>query len=256
MRNLLGHRVLRSGVLGVAFLLAATPLAAASKAAITPATVSPDRPLSPSALAGAMNAWKDRTVTVGGHLWLFMGEEGTVDRQLDLAATPDAGKDGARVRCQSFAEKPTAKLRRADPLVVRGVFKEANPNWKLVMLKDCSVVSTDRPFDEGAAANPSAPVDRVIPVQGLYDATFGWTGTEVSVVGRFWGGTYSSASDTTRFDLQDADGTKVGCRQKGKQSAPQSVLDQRQGVVVRGKVGAEMSFGSPQLEDCVWVDRH
>jgi hypothetical protein len=229
--------------------------AAAPQSTPTPGTVSPDDPLSPSVLTAAMTVWEGREVRVGGHFWLFMGEEGAVGRELDLAPTPDADKDAVRVRCRSFSDKPTANLRRADPLVVRGVFEEASPLWNLVMLGDCSVVSTDAPFDEGAAADPAGPTDRVIPVAALHDAAFGWAGVEVSVVGRFWGGTYSSASDRTRFDIQDEGGAKVGCVQDGRQSAPQSAIDERDGVVVRGRIGAEMLFGSPQLEGCVWVNR-
>lgn len=239
----------------VVALTGSIPAAAAWQASPTPDSVSPERPLTPSALTAAMTVWEGREITVGGYLWLFMGDEGVVGRDLDLAPTPDAEKDAVRVRCRSFSDKPTASLKRADPIVVRGVFDEANPHWNLVMLGDCSVVSTDAPFDGSATADPGAPADRVIPVASLYDAAFGWTGTEVAVIGRFWGGTYSSASDTTRFDIQDADGTKVGCLQQGRQTAPQSALDEREGVVVRGRVSAEMLFGAPQLEACVWANR-
>jgi len=202
-----------------------------------------------------MTAWNGKEISVGGHLWLFMGTEKAVDRDLELAPTPDAGKDGALVKCTSFSVQPEGALRRADPLVVRGVVEKAHPYYNQVMMKDCSVVSTDRPFDENAAADPAGPADRVVPVARLHAAAFGWTGVEVSVVGRYKGTTYSSASDSTRHDLRDEKGAEVGCGQAGRQSAPQSAVDQREGVVVRGKVSAEMAFGSPQLDDCVWVNR-
>ena len=236
-------------------LVAAWPLAAEPQSMPTPASVDPTKPLTPSALKGAMTAWNGKEVSVGGHLWLFMGSEKAIDRDLELAPTPDAGKDGALVKCTSFAVQPEGVLRRADPLVVRGVVEQAHPYYKKVLMKDCTVVSTDQPIDESAAADPTGPTERVVPVARLHAAAFGWTGVEVAVVGRYKGSTYSSASDTTRHDLRDDQGAEVGCEQAGRQEAPKGAVDQREGVIVRGKVSAEMAFGSPQLEDCVWVNR-
>jgi hypothetical protein len=172
-----------------------------------------------------------------------------------LTAEPD--KEAPKLVSCDFTSTPEGKVARTTLVAVRG--KVTERSWTsgnrdgALAVEECEVIGVG---DEvNAAGDPWKLDGQAIPVQALYDAALGWQGKKVQVVGRYNGSTHSSAGDTQRHDFEDASGKKaVACSHKGNAPAPQSAVDQRDGVIVEGTIG-EPFFDQVQLTDCRFVNR-
>lgn len=114
------------------------------------------------------------------------------------------------------------------------------------------------------AANDLDPAtvspDEPIAAAALHDAFTAdpdaWMGKEVSVVGYYKSSTYSSATDATRIDLKTGPTgeTVLSGRIAGEVETPKSMVTEREGVILRGKITTP-TFGRVTLEETVIVNR-
>jgi hypothetical protein len=224
---------------------------------LTPDDITPDEPIPAGDLHAAYFAWDDQPVTVGGYLWIFgsMRSSASLDDRIELIAAP--GDEQPLLECR-MQRVPDQKVGREEPLVVQGTYAgfttATRDGSSKLRLKDCTLVAVGEAFDADAPAMPGQ--DEPIPVAALHAAVTGWQGKTVTVAGYYKGSTYSSASDKTRIDLKaDRLGdTVVGCRIPGKDVTPPSAVEDREGVTLRGTIGAA-AFGQVILEDCTFLNR-
>lgn len=130
------------------------------------------------------------------------------------------------------------------------------------MLDDgCELVSTGGEVPSGG--DPWTPGPDPIPVTALNEAMFRWQGETVRVVG-YYGGTTTStpgfdpARTRTSHGLKtDASGKGVvHCNHPGEVAAPASVVANREGTIVEGRIGEPNASGDGvvNLDDCRIVE--
>lgn len=216
-----------------------------------------DGPVPAGDLRDAYFHWKDETITVAAYPSQHRSP-GRWRQRMSFGAEP-ATDSSAMLVCQ-MAEVPEEKIASDTLVVLRGTFShrffavlEGQP--PRIDMEDCEVVSSggDMPAGGDAWTIGADPV----PVAALHEAMFGWQGDTVKVVGYYHGAGYSSATDKTRVNLKpgaDAKTGVVGCEIPGKVDMPQSMRDQRDGVIVEGTLG-EPGWDNLTLDDCRVVNR-
>jgi hypothetical protein len=242
---------------------AAAPAAAAAAAPASPAgpagkpapkiTSLPTTPVPAGDLRDAYCHWDKAVVTVAAHPATFRDEDDW-SRVSEWTAVPEKGAQKL-VDCR-IGNPPEGKVARSTLVALRGTVRArtwaTSGRVPVLAFESCEVVASS---EVAATGDPWRLDGTPIPVQALYDAALGWQGKKVQVVGRYHSSTHSSASDTQRHDIADASGKKaVACSHKGNAPAPQSAVDQRDGVIVEGTIG-EPVFDQVQLTDCRFVNR-
>jgi hypothetical protein len=235
---------------------AAAPASAPAAAAGKPApklTSLPTTPVPAGDLRDAYFHWDKAVVTVAAHPDTFRDEDDW-SRVSEWTAVPEKGAQKL-VDCD-IDNPPEGKVARTTLVALRGTVRARS--WATIgkvpvlELEGCEVVASSEVV---ATGDPWRLDGTPIPIQALYDAALGWQGKKVQVVGSYHSSTHSSAGDTQRHDLVDASGKKaVSCSHQGAAPAPQSAVDQRDGVIVEGTIG-EPSFDQVNLIDCRFVNR-
>jgi len=241
----------------------APPARPAEPAAVMPADVPADKVLSVAELDAIMKRWAEGTeVSVAGYPTFYIGDEADLRTELDLAAQPAAEHDDRLVTCELAAPPAKERVSNKTPVVMKGKLAGLWPpgEGKQVRLKDCVLVSRDKPFDAAAPAVPGGAAP--IPADKLHLAIAGWIGKQLTVTGVYFGTTISKNKDgkpiEVRFDLLTAAGDfepKVGCHLPLVEPTPEldaALNKNRDSVTVRGKF-KEVVFGAPQLEPCAPV---
>jgi hypothetical protein len=215
-----------------------------------------DGPVPAGDLRDAYFHWKDETITVAAYP-SQLRSPGRWRQRMSFGAEP-ATESSTLLVCQ-MVEVPEEKIASDTLVVLRGTFShrffavlEGQP--PRIDMEDCEVVSSGGDMPAG---DPWTIGADPVPVAALHEAMFAWQGNTVKVVGYYHGAGYSSATDKTRVNLKPGAEAKtgvVGCEIPGKVDMPQSMRDQRDGVIVEGTLG-EPGWDNLTLDDCRLVNR-
>lgn len=214
---------------------------------LNPNTVSPDEPIPVKELKEAFFTWsKVKEITIIGYPDLFW-DEGTIGNRVELLGSP--GSKDKLVEC-NMKTPNEEKLNKQNTVTIRGTIDR--DFFGKIIFKDCELIGKN----EEAKRISYIFADEVKPetkyfVEDFYNSFYGWKDKIVSVVGNYWGTTTSTTDYgvTIRIDLTDPiTGEKcVGCNMKGE--PPASLKDNRNNVIVKGRISGEV-FGNVQMEEC------
>ncbi len=197
----------------------------------------------------AADAWKGQTVTLTGYPSAF-SDKVTIGGKVSLLDAEGSKK--VVVEC-NLAEKSTDVLLKAETVTVSGeidrVFGQGTDRQAIV-LKNGQVVATGQPIAADKTPSPGQ-AGTAFGAKAFYDKYFEWEGKEVTVTGYYHSHTTSTNKfgKSYRVDLTAGPGGSklIGCEMPAE--PPAEIAQQRNGVVVKGKVDG-VFFKQVKLVDC------
>jgi hypothetical protein len=220
---------------------------------LTPSDIDVSKPIPCEEALAQIMCWENKTIDVAGYVYTYYGDSAAVDYgSLVLLAKKGGGKQAVSVSLKDRDKK--FKVNKNDMIHLRGKVSGTYFDT-LVSMYDAEVIAI-APSIKTEDLNPEKS-GVVFDAGALQKDYTQWNNKEIAVVGNYYMTTTSTTSYgvTNRVDLKGAksDYADVGCDFTVDPS--DKLKDNREGVIVKGKIKPGGSFGKLQLYDCQLVNR-
>lgn len=220
---------------------------------LTPADIDLSKPIPCEEALAQIMCWENKTVDVAGYVYTYYGDSAAIDYgSLVLLVNKDGGKQAMSVSLKNRDKK--FKVHRNDMIHLRGKISGTYFDT-LVSMNEAEVIAIAPKFDT-EKLNPEK-AGAIFNAGDLQKDYTQWNNVEIAVQGNYMMTTTSTTSygTTIRVDLKGAnsDYADVGCDFAVDPS--DKLKDNREGVIVKGKIKPGGSFGRLQLYDCQLVNR-
>jgi hypothetical protein len=220
---------------------------------LTPADIDLSKPIPCEEALAQIMCWENKTVDVAGYVYTYYGDSAAVDYgSLVLLVEKGKGKQAISVNLKDRDKK--FKIHKNDMIHLRGKISGTYFDT-LVSMNDVEVIKI-APKIETEKLNPEK-AGAIFYAGDLQKDYTQWNNKEIAVVGNYYMTTTSTTSYgvTNRVDLKGAksDYADVGCDFAVDPS--DKLKDNREGVIVKGKIKPGGSFGKLQLYDCQLINR-
>lgn len=220
---------------------------------LTPADIDLSKPIPCEEALAQIMCWENKSVDVAGYVYTYYGDSAAVDYgSLVLLMKKGGGKQAMSITLKDRDKK--FKVHKNDMIHLRGKISGTYFDT-LVSMYDAEVVAIS-PKIETEELNPEKS-GAIFDAGALQKDYTQWNNVEIAVQGNYFMTTTSNTSygTTIRVDLKGpkSDYADVGCEFK---EDPSSKLENnREGVIIKGKIKPGGSFGKLQLYDCQLVNR-
>lgn len=219
---------------------------------ISPDKIDINKPIPVETLKAAVFNWHGKTVTVTGYCDFFW-EKGKIDKKVGLTIKPEKGLKKV-VECNMKQEYPE-EFEKTTPITIKGEF-EKGFYGEYIVLKNCELVKKGETIADKGYVHPDNYKGENLSAADFFKSYYGWMNKEIAVIGYYQSTTTSTTSygKTIRVDLIEETSRKkmVGCRMKTE--PPESLKDNRSGVIIKGIYKGE-AFGNVLLEECELVSK-
>lgn len=220
---------------------------------LTPADIDLSKPIPCEEALAQIMCWEGKSVDVAGSVYTFYGDSAAVDYgTLVLLMKKGGGKQAMSITLKDRDKK--FKVHKNDMIHLRGKISGTYFDT-LVSMYDAEVIAISPKIDT-EELNPEK-AGAIFDAGALQKDYTQWNNVEIAVQGNYFMTTTSNTSygTTIRVDLKGpkSDYADVGCEFK---EDPSSKLENnREGVIIKGKIKPGGSFGKLQLYDCQLVNR-
>lgn len=220
---------------------------------LTPADIDLSKPIPCEEALAQIMCWENKTVDVAGYVYTYYGDSAAVDYgSLVLLVNKGGGKQAMNINLKNRDKK--FKVHKNDMIHLRGKISGTYFDT-LVSMNEAEVIKI-APKIETEKLNPDK-AGAIFYAGDLQKDYTQWNNKEIAVQGNYFMTTVSTTSYgvTNRVDLKGAksDYADVGCDFAVDPS--DKLKDNREGVIVKGKITPGGSFGKLQLYDCQLVNR-
>lgn len=220
---------------------------------LTPADIDLSKPIPCETANAEIMCWENKMVDVAGYVYTYYGDSAAVDYgSLVLLVKKGGGKQAVSVSLKDRDKK--FKIHRNDMIHLRGKVSGTYFDT-LVSMSEAEVVAI-KPKIETGKPDPTKE-GNIVDAGDLQKDYTQWNNKEIAVVGNYMMTTTSTTSYgvTIRVDLKGpkSDYADVGCEFAVDPS--DKLKDNREGVIIKGKIRPGGSFGTLQLYDCQVVNR-
>lgn len=197
--------------------------------------------------------WEEKIVDVAGPVYVYYGDSAAVDYgSFTMISEIGKGRKTANVYLKDKEKK--FKISKNDFIHLRGKVGGLYFD-SLVSFTDAEIIETAPSF-KTEKLDPTKE-GAIFNITELQDDILQWGNVEIAVVGNYFMTTTSKTSygTTIRVDLKGpkSDYADVGC--EFSEDPSDKLKDNREGVIIIGKVKPGGSFGKLQLTDCRLVNR-
>ena len=219
---------------------------------LTAADLDVSKPIACEVANAEIMCWENKEIEVAGSVYKFYGDSAAVDYgSLVLLAKKGSGKQAVSVSLKNRDNK--FKVHKDDVIHLKGKVSGTYFDT-LVSMYDAEVVAITKKV-ETVKLDPSKT--GVFDAGELQNDCIQWNNKEIAVQGNYMMTTTSKTSygTTIRVDLKGpkSDYADVGC--EFAEDPSDKLKDNREGVIIKGKIKPGGSFGKLQLYDCQLVNR-
>ncbi len=220
---------------------------------LTPADIDLSKPMPCEEALAQIMCWENKTVDVAGYVYTYYGDSAAIDYgSLVLLVEKGKGKQAMSISLKNRDKK--FKVHKNDMIHLRGKVSGTYFDT-LVSMNEAEVIAV-APKIETEKLNPEK-AGAIFYAGDLQKDYTQWNNVEIAVQGNYMMTTTSTTSygTTIRVDLKGpkSDYADVGCDFAVDPS--DKLKDNREGVIVKGKIKPGGSFGKLQLYDCQLVNR-
>lgn len=215
--------------------------------------IDPSKPIACEVANAEIMGWEGKTIHVAGYVYTYYGDSASVDYgSLVLLAKKGGGKQAISVSLKNRDKK--FKVHKDDMIHLKGIVSGTYFDT-LVSIYDAEVIAVGKDI-KTEKLNPTDE-NAIFDAGDLRQDFNQWNNIEIAVQGYYMMTTTSTTSygTTIRVDLkgEKSDYADVGCEFKEDPSA--KLENNREGVIIRGKIKPGGSFGRLYLYDCQLINR-